>query len=475
MIPQNVRYSIEIWVAQPIVELTKQQIDRFNRTNPYGIWFDAIVKGCAEGDVVQYYRKNPDGCADLFVFTQDQTAILKQLGALSALHPYTQNRTIAANVTSSVLSAKVGDILYGYPMTADNGYFMYYDKSVISAENIDSLEDLIAVCERNNRTLSFDVDNAWYLSSFFFATGCVSQWEIDMEGNFTSYYDTFNSPQGLIASQGLLKLLSSDSHRNSSMCADFEYGAAVVMSGIWDYETAKRLLGENLGVADLPSFTVDGKSYHLSSFCGSKMLGVKPQTDPEREVVLHLLAEYLTDEANQLERYDAVGWGPSNIRALQSDALRSVVTLQALMEQNRYAIPQGVIHGAWWEIARTITNSLKWGSDAQKALDNYDSYLKDAVNLDPNAKYAWSVIGGIANSMWTQDFPMVDMGDGIWITESCFYMEAGTEFKVRQGKDWKVNYGAGGILDGNNFVVEETGTYYIVFDANTCLIYLIPA
>ena len=40
-------------------------------------------------------------------------------------------------------------------------------------------------------------------------------------------------------------------------------------------------------------------------------------------------------------------------------------------------------------------------------------------------------------------------------------MEAGVEFKVRQGKSWDVSFGA---ADGSNFKVEEAGTYYIVFD-----------
>jgi hypothetical protein len=54
-------------------------------------------------------------------------------------------------------------------------------------------------------------------------------------------------------------------------------------------------------------------------------------------------------------------------------------------------------------------------------------------------------------------------------------MEAGTEFKVRQGKSWEVNYGADGQRDGPNFVVEVTGTYYVVFDETTGIISLVVA
>ena len=59
------------------------------------------------------------------------------------------------------------------------------------------------------------------------------------------------------------------------------------------------LLGDNLGVADLPSFTVDGTSYHLGSYAGFKLLGVRPTTDAKRAAVLQQLALYLTDAKKQ--------------------------------------------------------------------------------------------------------------------------------------------------------------------------------
>ena len=41
-------------------------------------------------------------------------------------------------------------------------------------------------------------------------------------------------------------------------------------------------------------------------------------------------------------------------------------------------------------------------------------------------------------------------------------MDAGVEFKVRQGKAWDVAYGT----DGNNFVVETAGTYKVRLTLN---------
>lgn len=471
-----ITYSIDVWVADPIVALTEQQIRDFNNNNPYGIYFDANVQGHSESDATYEFMNYPDAVGDLYCFIQDQTGRLVSLGGLSPLDAETAQWVSNENLDASVRGVELGGLLYGYPMSSDNGYFMYYDKSVISENDVDSLEALIAACENSGRGFSFELENSWYTASFFFATGCVSEWTVDDSGNFTSLTDTFNSPEGIIAARGMQKLLTSSCYVNSSMTYDFEatIPSAIVVSGVWNYDHAKAVLGDNLGIADLPSFTVDGESFHLSSFSGSKYLGVKPQADPEKEAALHLLAQYLTAYDAQLERFEERQWCPSNARAYGSDAIASAPHLQALSQQNRYAVPQGMIHGSWWDIARVIAVNIKEGVEPAEALQWYEDALKNLFQLEED-RYAWGVIGAIEGTSWDHDFPMVSLGDGVWISENAFYMEARTEFKVRQGKSWNVNYGADGQRDGPNFVVEVTGTYYVVFDEYTGIISLVSA
>ena len=53
---------------------------------------------------------------------------------------------------------------------------------------------------------------------------------------------------------------------------------------------------------------------------------------------------------------------------------------------------------------------------------------------------------------------MVKGEDGIWKSEKAWPMEAGVEFKVRQGLSWDNAFPA------ENFKVETAGTYYVLFD-----------
>ena len=451
-------YDITVWVAEKAVDLTKKQIEDFNSSNEDGIKFNATVEAVSEADAATQMITDVEAGGDIFCFAQDQFARLVKAGALAKLGTKAAETVIANNDAGTVAAATSGDTLYAYPLTSDNGYFMYYDKSVIPDEDVDSLEKLIADCEAAQKYFAFEMQtSAWYLASFFFATGCKSEWVTDDAGEFIEVADTFNSPEGLIAVKGMKKLVDSPFHLSSSQATEFSSNAAIVVSGTWDYETAKGLLGDNLGVADLPSFEVDGQEYHLGSFNGCKLLGVKPQEDPVRAAALHKLAQYLTGKDGQMERFEELSWGPSNVEDQASEAVQANPGLAALIAQAPYSVPQGQIHGSWWDIAKVIGEDVKNAEDEaglQAALDNYYNKIAALFTLSDDVKYGWTVIGSICGTAWDTDFPMTKGDDDVWSSEP-LELKAGDELKVRQGLSWDNNFPA------DNVKVEADGTYVV--------------
>ena len=471
-------YDITIWAPEEAVPLTKAQVEAFNASNELGVKFNVTVEPVSEANSATSMIQDVEAGADIFFFAQDQFARLVQAGALAKIDEETAAKIKAENDLSAVTAATSGEALYAYPLTADNGYYMYYDKSVIPEEDVDSLEKLIADCEAAQKYFAFEMQtSAWYLASFFFATGCVSEWKTDDEGEFIEVRDTFDSAEGLIAAKGINKLVKSPIHLSSSQASEFASNAAVVVSGIWGYTTAKDILGDNMGVTDLPSFEVDGKEYHLGSFSGCKLLGVKPQVDHDKATALTALAIYLTGEQCQLERFEDRAWGPSNLAAQGSEAVQANPGLLALQKQNQFATVQGQIHGSWWDIAKVIGDDIKAAEDdagLQAALDNYLDKISGLFTLADDVKYGWTVIGTCnleegffytdysdGRSTWTDDIPMVKGEDGLWKTDKAYEMEAGVEFKVRQGLSWDNAFPA------DNFKVEEAGKYIIVFNEAT--------
>ena len=469
-------YDITMWVSEidGVAALFQQQIDAFEAANP-GIIINAQIEGVTEADAGSKIVNDVATAPDIYCFAQDQLARLVQAAALVAPGTKASETIKANNDAGSVAAGSVAGKLWAYPMTSDNGFYMYYDTSIISEEDAESLEKIIAACEANNVKFRFALENAWYTASFFFATGCYSNWTMDASGNFNAIDDTFNSPEGIIAMKGMQKLAKSSCYDNN---ADIFTDAGVVITGIWAANAAAEHFGDNLGAADLPSFTVDGKSYHLGSYTGNKLMGVKPQTDPKKGAVLSLLAQFLTNEECQNQRYAQFQWGPSNLKAQASEAVQSNVSLAALAKQGEYGVPQGQIHGSWWDIAKVLGADAKAATsdaDLQKSLDEYDAAIAGVLTMSDEAKQAWSVIGSLCGTNWDTDLPMTAEGDNTWESD-VLALEVGNEFKVRQGASWDVNFGANGEAGGANIVVETAGNYKVqlIYDGTTAAVNLIP-
>jgi len=468
-------YDVTLWVSEMdgVAELTQKQIDAFEEANP-GIVINASIEGVTEADAGSKVVADVASAPDIYCFAQDQLARLVQAAALAAPGQKAAETIKANNDAGSVAAASVAGTLYAYPMTSDNGYYMYYDTSIISEEDAESLEAIIAACEKNNVKFRYALENAWYTASFFFATGCHSNWTMDESGEFTAVDDTFNSPAGLAAMKGMQKLAQSPCYDSN---ADIFTDAGVVITGIWNANAAVEHFGENLAATDLPSFEVDGTSYHLGSYTGNKLMGVKPQADAKKAAVLSKLAQWLTNEECQLARYEKFQWGPSNKAAQGSESVQSNISLAALAKQGEYGLPQGQIHGSWWDIAKLLGADAKAAADEaalQAALDKYTTSINALFSMTEEQKNAWGVIGGICNTSWDTDFPMTEEPAGTYTSE-VLELKAGEEFKVRQGASWDVNFGQ--TFNGDNIKVEADGKYQVqlVWDgAETGTVTLIP-
>lgn len=458
-------YDITMWVSETegVKESFTNQVKAFEKLHEKdNIKINLSIEGVSEKDSATQMLTDVEAGADIFCFAQDQFSRLVQGGALNKLGNSATQFVKENNTADSVNAVTSGNAVYAYPLTADNGYFMYYDKRIIKEADVDDLGKLIQDCEDAGKKFSFEMGtSAWYLASFFFGAGCHSNWSTSADGTFTAVDDDWNSDKGVIAARGIQQLVQSTAHNSSSDAADFSAAtpSAILVSGTWAYNSVKTVLGDNMGVADLPSYTVDGKSYHLGSFSGYKLMGVKPQTDAKKAAIANQLAQYLTNADNQTSRAEEFGWGPSNKVAVESDIVKNNPALAALAQQNAYATPQGQIHGSWWDIAKVIGDSLKTATKddvtAIKAvLKTYEDAIKNVLTLTPEVLRAFTVIGSMGGDGWKTDIAMTEAPENTW-TSGPITFAANDEFKVRQGLSWDVAFGD---ADGQNFKVTEACT-----------------
>lgn len=369
--------EIKVWVADAVVDFTKAQIDTFVSENPQYNGYTFTVEAVGEGDAAGNMITDVEAGADIYAFAQDQIARLVTAGALEEVAPENVDLVTSQNDAGSVAAATVGSTLYAYPLTSDNGYFLYYDKSVVTDPS--TLEGIMADCEAAGKSLYMEINSGWYQTAFFFATGCNLTYETDDQGNFTKANVTYASDNGLVALKKMIELNECKAFQNGSAIGEATNVAAIV-DGTWDSSAAQDLFGDNYACAKLPTFQgADGKTYQMSGFGGFKLLGVKPQEDENKLMVCDAVAAYLAGEDVQLARYNEVGWGPSNINAQQSDAVKADVALSALAEQLPYTIPQGQYPGDYWALATSLGDSIRSGEltssssddDLMKALQDF--------------------------------------------------------------------------------------------------------
>lgn len=360
--------TITIWVAENTVEFTKAKAEEFFAANPDMAGYSVTVEPVGEGDAAGNMLTDVEGGADIFGFAQDQITRLVSAGALCPVLNDNAAFVSSQNDAGAASAALVGDIAYAYPMTSDNGYFLYYDKSVVTDPS--SLEQIIADCEAAGKNFYMEINSGWYQPAFFFATGCTLTYDTDSDGNFTKCNVDYASDKGVVALKEIIELNSSSAFQNgSSANTASNYGA--IVDGTWDSGMIQDVLGDNYACAKLPSFTgSDGNTYQLSGFGGFKLLGIKPQTDSGKLAVCHALAQYLTGTDVQLARYNEVGWGPSNVTAQQDAAVQADEALSALAEQLAHTIPQGNYPGDYWDLATALGDDVISGTLSASSSDD---------------------------------------------------------------------------------------------------------
>ena len=83
-----------------------------------------------------------EGGPDVFTFADDQVAALAAAGGLDPIENAEEIRSVS--LSAAVDAASVSGELYAYPLTADNGYFLYYNKAYFSPEDVESMDRLLA-------------------------------------------------------------------------------------------------------------------------------------------------------------------------------------------------------------------------------------------------------------------------------------------------------------------------------------------
>ncbi|MBR6961033.1 MAG: extracellular solute-binding protein [Clostridiales bacterium] len=361
--------SLTVWASEEDQAYTQGLIDEFIALYP-DVTFDIQLGSESESTCKDTVLTDIEAAADVFTFADDQIQALVDAGALQPITAYYTYDVANENVAGAVDAATVNGQLYAYPMTADNGYFMFYDSSIYTEEDVQSLDSMIAAAEASGTKIGMDLSSGWYLYSFFAGAGLT----LSLNDDGTTNSCTWNEAVGTDVAQAIIDyfgtgvLVNMTDDEQATAIANGEISACV--NGTWRAETAQEAWGDNYSAAKLPTYNLNGTETQMSSFSGCKLVGVNAYSDQIGWSML--LAEYLTNESAQIGRFNARGLGPSNIAAANSPEVQANPAIAALAAQADYATPQRV-GGNYWAPSQTLGEILASGNpdgtDLQTLLD----------------------------------------------------------------------------------------------------------
>ncbi len=371
--------TITVWSPQEDQDTgwLAQQCDAFNEAHPnWNITFEYGV--CPEGEAKANVTQDVEGAADVYMLANDNIPDLVANNALAELGGDYLDYVTSTNSESIAASVTYNDAVVAFPFTS-NTWFMYYDKSVFTEDDIKSLDTML-----EKGKVSFPLTNSWYIAAFYAGNGCTL---FGADGTDAEAGIDFGGDKGTAVTEYLVNL---NANENFVLDAD---GAGIsgladgtvnaIFSGSWDAEAVKTALGDNYGVAALPTFTLDGKECQMKSFMGSKAIGVNPTT--ENMQISMTLAAYLASEDAQQAHYASRGILPSNINITLADDPVATATTEVMLNTS---IVQPLLSemGNYWSPAENMGKAIQSGDVTLDNAADKTEEMNTAMNTDAAAE-----------------------------------------------------------------------------------------
>ena len=384
----NETVKLTLWGAEGDQDFLKGVVKNFEAAYP-DQKFDIQIGVESESTAKDTVMTDIEAAADVYSFASDQLADLVRAGALANLDDpelsdvYSKaGKSIddikAANVEDSIEAASVDGKLYAFPTSGANTYFLFYDSSVISAEDAASWDTLLAAAKKAGKKVGMTLNSGWYNASFFygagFTTGLNEDGTTTMDWNGTSaagYKGTDVVKSMLdIASNSAFKPITdgkiSDTIASGDLCA--------VVSGVWDAPNAQKVWGDGYAAVKLPTYTLGDDQIQMAPAYGYKFEAVNAYSKNLGWATL--LAEYIANEESQTAHFEQVETPPTNRKSLELDSLKENVAVLAATSEGEFGVIQNV-GGKFWDPTKTFgemiaKRKVKSGDEAaiQEMLDN---------------------------------------------------------------------------------------------------------
>lgn len=341
-----------LWCPEADHEFAKQVAEDFLKENKdLNLKFQFGIQG--ENDAATKVLTDVENAPDVFSFSSDQINKLIVGDALARIGGDRETRIKAANTAESIDSATVTvggvEMTYAYPYT-DNTYFLYYNKSKFNEEDIKTLDGILAKCSATEQ-FGYPMNDGWYNSAFFFGKGLGYEVEFSDQLAENKITTDFGNEVGQQVAEAMWKYVQNPAFKadsdDSKLTSGFQSGKIIAgVSGIWNKSSVQKYLGDDFGVAKLPTYTLGTEQVQLTAFAGYKLLGVSNHS-PNRQIA-HRFAEFYTNKANQIKHFEARGFLPTDKEAQTDSRITGDACAIAIKAQLAYTKTQKGVPSTLW-------------------------------------------------------------------------------------------------------------------------------
>ena len=380
--------TLKVWGPQASLALLQKQCDAFvENFKKLGktIKIECVAQG--EADAGTNLKTDPEKGADVLCFASDQGLELFKGNYLQQVRLNYREALESSNLESAYNTVKfkgpddTEEGVYAFPETGDNGYALFYDKRVLSDDDVKTMEGIMEVCNKEKKKFAFNLGDGFYGCVIPFTAGGTLSLSEDLTTQKLNYdYDKISKVAKAFSDLCSTSDYFKSEDINTTLVSGFKNGThAAGVVGSWKINDIKKALGEeNMGVVKLPTIKVDGKDTQLISIYGYKHMGVNAKS--KFPMTAQALAFYLTGEKCQKERCEEIGWGPSIKSLAESELVTDNVALKAIYDQQQYSLPQINILTSFWQATGTyagnVVNPDKKHDDASMK-EYYDNMVEN--------------------------------------------------------------------------------------------------
>lgn len=341
----------------------------YDITFVYGVADEASSAGQVSQDA--------EASADVFLYANDNLTTMTDADALVKFGGIYREEIEKTNSETSLASVMKDGEVYGVPF-AINTWFMFYDKSVFTEEDVKNLDTML-----EKGVVAFPFTNSWYLPAFYFGNGCT----LFGDGTDASKGADFGGEKAQEVTDYLIDLEANPNFRiddlGSGLAGLRDGSINAIFSGSWDAVAVKEALGDNMGVAALPTYTLNGEEKHMYSYAGTKAVGVNAQSKNMLPAVQ--LAIFLGNEYSQRLHYELESVVPTHTALLDDPELLSDEVVAAINETfNNTSIlqPNLAEMANCWTPVENMGKGIRNGSITHENSAEQTEMMNETMNSD---------------------------------------------------------------------------------------------